>query len=89
MLLVDTGVWLSAADADEPRHADCARLLRRHRADLVTPAPVVAEFTRLPGPARAELFWQAPSFRREPLASDVCFHLPEETPKQLERDARY
>src|SRR5436309_6378934 len=34
--------------------------------------PVVAEFTRLPGSARVELFWQGPSFRREPLAFDAC-----------------
>lgn len=42
-LLVDTGVWLSAADADEPRHADSADLVRRHRGELIAPAPVVAE----------------------------------------------
>lgn len=43
MLLVDTGVLFAAADADEPRHRDCADLLRSRRAELVVVAPVVAE----------------------------------------------
>ena len=42
-ILVDTGVWVAAADTDEPRHQACAELLHRHRGDLVVPAPVVAE----------------------------------------------
>ncbi len=42
MLLIDTGVFISAADRDEPRHADCAALLRT-RADLVVAATVIPE----------------------------------------------
>jgi predicted nucleic acid-binding protein len=40
---VDTGVMLSAADRDEPRHRECAQVLRMHHGDLVMAAPVVAE----------------------------------------------
>jgi predicted nucleic acid-binding protein len=36
-------VFVSAADTDEPRHADCARQLTSHRGQLVTTAAVVAE----------------------------------------------
>jgi predicted nucleic acid-binding protein len=43
LLLVDTGVLFAAADTDEPRHGDCARLLRTRRAELLVVAPVVAE----------------------------------------------
>lgn len=43
VLLCDTGVLLSAADADEPSHPACAALLREHRGDLLVPAPVVPE----------------------------------------------
>lgn len=42
-LIVDTNVIISAADTDEPRHAGCAGLLRRHRGELVVPTPVVVE----------------------------------------------
>ena len=42
MLLVDTGVFISAADRDEPRHAECAELLRTHP-DLSVTAPVIPE----------------------------------------------
>jgi len=42
-LIVDTNVIVSAADTDEPCHADCAHLLRRHRGELVVPTPVVVE----------------------------------------------
>lgn len=42
-LLCDTGVLLSAADADEPRHDACAALLREHRGELLASAPVVPE----------------------------------------------
>ena len=42
-VLVDTGVLVSAADTDEPRHAACAGLLREHQSELVVPAPVVPE----------------------------------------------
>src|SRR5205814_2737443 len=36
--------------------------------------PLVAEFTRLPGAARVELLWQAPSFRTEPVGHDYLGH---------------
>lgn len=42
-VVVDTDVFLSAADTDEPRHADCARVLTSHRGRLVTTAAAVAE----------------------------------------------
>ena len=42
-LLIDTGVFLAAADSDEPTHTDCAPLLQLHRRSLTTTAPVVAE----------------------------------------------
>ena len=42
MLLVDTGVFISAADRDEPRHLDCSALLR-NRTDLIVAAPVIPE----------------------------------------------
>ena len=42
-ILVDTGVLVSAADTDEPRHDSCGALLRRHRGRLKVPAPVVPE----------------------------------------------
>lgn len=34
---------ISAADTDEPRHADCAEVLRVRHDELVMAAPVVAE----------------------------------------------
>lgn len=42
MLLVDTGIFVSAADRDEPQHDDCATLLRT-RTDLTVTAPVIPE----------------------------------------------
>ncbi|MGK2886694.1 MAG: type II toxin-antitoxin system VapC family toxin [Rhodococcus sp. (in: high G+C Gram-positive bacteria)] len=42
MLLVDTGIFVSAADRDEPRHAACADLLRGH-GDLAVTASVIPE----------------------------------------------
>jgi predicted nucleic acid-binding protein len=42
-ILVDTGVFVSAADADEPRHHACAELLERHRGELAVAGPVVPE----------------------------------------------
>ncbi|MGH9077858.1 MAG: type II toxin-antitoxin system VapC family toxin [Acidimicrobiales bacterium] len=42
-VVLDTGVALSAADVDEPRHGDCAELLRAHHGGLLMPAPAVAE----------------------------------------------
>ena len=42
-LLVDTGVFLSAADRNEPTHQSCVDLLAQHSNTLATTAPVVAE----------------------------------------------
>jgi predicted nucleic acid-binding protein len=42
MLLVDTGVFVAAADADEPSHAACAEILRSTRG-LAVAAPVIPE----------------------------------------------
>jgi len=42
-IVVDTGVLVSAADSDEPRHDACSSLLRQHRGELIIPAPVVPE----------------------------------------------
>lgn len=42
-IVVDTGVFVAAADTDEPRHASCAGQLTSHRGQLVTTAAVVAE----------------------------------------------
>ncbi len=47
---------------------------------------LTAEFTRLPGPARLELLWQAPYFRREPLSFDHLAHLPKDVPAQVAVD---
>ena len=59
MLLVDTGVFVSVADRNEPRHAPCVELFRGRR-DLSVCAPVIAEAawlieTRL-GPAAEARF---------------------------------
>ncbi len=42
-ILVDTGVFVSAADSDEPRHAEAAAVLADNRGRLFTTAAVVAE----------------------------------------------
>jgi predicted nucleic acid-binding protein len=42
-VIVDTGILLAAADADDTDHEHCARLLREHRSRLRVPAPVVPE----------------------------------------------
>lgn len=59
MLLIDTGIFVSAADRNEPRHSDCATLLR-NRSDLAVTASVIPEAawlieTRL-GPAAEARF---------------------------------
>lgn len=43
MLLVDTVVFVSAADRDEPSHERCGHLLQANRGQLATTGPVVAE----------------------------------------------
>lgn len=50
--------------------------------------PLVAEFTRLPGAARVELFWQSPNIHLEPLPFDQLGHLPKQTPERLKTDAQ-
>jgi uncharacterized protein len=47
MIIVDSNVWLDAADSDCPRHRACADLLLQRRTELCTPALVVAESARL------------------------------------------
>jgi predicted nucleic acid-binding protein len=42
-VIVDTGVLLAAADADDADHEQSARLLRTYRGQLRLPAPVVPE----------------------------------------------
>ena len=43
MLLVDTNIWLAAADRRSDRHAECSALVREHRDELAAPVTVVAE----------------------------------------------
>lgn len=43
MLLVDTNVWLSAADGRSARHDESVALLREHQRELATTVPVIAE----------------------------------------------
>ena len=43
MLLVDTNIWLSAADRRSDRHRDCIELIADHRGDIGAPIPVIAE----------------------------------------------
>lgn len=42
MLLVDTGVFVSVADRNEPHHLECVELFRSRR-DLTVCAPVIPE----------------------------------------------
>jgi len=43
VLLVDTNVWLAAADRRSDRHHDCVALLAAHASELASPVPVIAE----------------------------------------------
>jgi uncharacterized protein len=43
VLLVDTNVFLAAADRRSDRHGECAALLRAHASEIATTVPVVAE----------------------------------------------
>lgn len=43
MIVVDTGVLLAAADADDQDHVSCGQLLRGHRGQLAVAAPVIVE----------------------------------------------
>lgn len=59
MILVDSGIFISAADRDEPRHTECASLLRAHR-DLAVTSSVIPEaawmIERRLGPAAEKRF---------------------------------
>src|SRR5262249_52925933 len=48
--------------------------------------PLVAEFSRLPGPARLQLTWKAPHFYPEPLPHTAVRHLPAKPPARLAGD---
>ncbi len=48
--------------------------------------PLRVIFTRLPGAARIELFWQGPSFTAEPLGYEQLGHLSKELPARLALD---
>jgi predicted nucleic acid-binding protein len=43
VLLVDTNIWLAAADRRSTDHERCSQLLRDHEGDLAAPVPVIAE----------------------------------------------
>jgi uncharacterized protein len=43
MLLVDTNVWLAAADRRSRDHARCRAVLDEHRTELASTVPVIAE----------------------------------------------
>ena len=43
MLLVDTNVWLAAADRRSQQHSACLALVNEHRGELASTAPVIAE----------------------------------------------
>lgn len=43
MLLVDTNIWLAAADRRSEHHGGCAELVRPHRGELASTVPVIAE----------------------------------------------
>jgi predicted nucleic acid-binding protein len=43
VLLVDTNVWVEAADISRPHHQACVEVLRQHRGQLIVTAPVVVE----------------------------------------------
>lgn len=72
MLIVDTNVWLAAADRRSDRHADCSTLLRSHSGELATPIPVIAETSwlildRLGAATQNEFLRMVTSRRLEPL----------------------
>jgi predicted nucleic acid-binding protein len=62
VLLVDTGVFLAAADRHDPDHAACRDLIEEHPGPLVTTALVVAEtgwlIDRQVGPATEAAFYR-------------------------------
>ncbi len=67
--------------------ADAGTLHAGAEVDLKSGAlPIKVTFTRLTGPARLEVLWEAPFIRREPIAYDVLFHLPKKVPAKLAED---
>ncbi|HXS25688.1 MAG TPA: PIN domain-containing protein, partial [Gemmatimonadales bacterium] len=49
MIVVDSGVLVAVADADDAHHGACARLLDERGGDFVVPAPVVVEVSWILG----------------------------------------
>ncbi|MFT4009512.1 MAG: PIN domain-containing protein [Nocardioidaceae bacterium] len=43
MLLVDTNVWLSAADGNSSRHDESVAVIEAHQSELAATVPVIAE----------------------------------------------
>jgi cbb3-type cytochrome oxidase cytochrome c subunit len=83
-LLRVAGKEVLAAEVTDERPA------LKESADVLLEAgvhPLAAEFTRLPGDARVELFWESKHFRREPLPYDHLGHLADKTPARLTADA--
>lgn len=72
MLLVDTNIFLAAADRRSDRHQVCAAILRDHQGELATTVPVVAEASwlildRLGPRPQAQLLAMITSGRLHPL----------------------
>ena len=78
-MIVDTGVFVAAANADEPRHTACVALLQTTPGRLTVPAMVVAEATYLieqaKGPAAEAAFIRSLSSSRyrieAPISADL------------------
>ena len=82
-MIVDTGAFVAAANASEPDHTACARLLAEARGLLIVPAMVVAEATFMierAGGAAAEA-----RFLRSLRSPRYIIEAP--TPEDLERAA--
>jgi uncharacterized protein len=43
VVIVDTNIWVEAADRARPDHARCVEVFRRYRTEIVVPALVIAE----------------------------------------------
>jgi predicted nucleic acid-binding protein len=80
VLLVDTNVFLAAADRRSDRHGECASLLRTHAAELATTVPVIAETSwlildRLGTRAQAEFVRMVAAARLEALdLTEIDWH---------------
>lgn len=78
-MIIDTGVFVAAANASEPNHAACSGLLSEATETLVVPAMVIAEATymieRASGPAAEAIFLRSMSSTRyvihPPTAADL------------------